>query len=374
MEIERKTSATFSLTSRRRLSGGDKEVFEITLTADGPISYEPGDWLAMTPVNCGEEVRRLLRQLDASGHEFVQVRGGEVALVEALSSQLSIGEVPPKLAELLISNGAEKNREILKNALHGDFKAFASGLSVCDFLEKFGGRAVPLNAIVSALSPLRPRLYSIASCPFAMANALRLVVTTATYVDRGDKTRSGVASSYLNGRLALGDSLSANIVHTKFRLPADPNGDVIMVGPGAGLAPFIGFLERREWERKTKNSSGRNWLFFGDRHRATDFLFEDRLTKWMREGLLTRLDLAFSRDQERKVYVQDRIRENGEEVNRWIGNGAKFYICGDGKRMAVDVEAALAAVFVNCGEMDESAAVKMVTAMKRDGRLQRDVY
>ncbi|MDR2667765.1 MAG: hypothetical protein LBB38_01855 [Puniceicoccales bacterium] len=375
MEILKKGYGAFRLASRRRLSGGGgKEICEIILEADGQLAYEPGDWLAVAPQNCREDVSRLLAVLAAPREMVVKLREGEMAIGQALSECFTIGEVPRQLAELIATRCEGEKAKILGEAIDGDFNAFASGLSVCEFLETFAVKDLPIPDVLASLRPLQPRLYSIASCPFSIANGLRLIVTTATHLGRDGKLRFGVASSHVNRRLSVGDVLRAKVVSTKFRLPADPNVDVLMVGPGAGLAPFIGFLERREWERKEKNSHGRNWLFFGDRHRATDFIEENRLMAWLESGLLARLDLAFSRDQEKKIYVQDRIRENGEEFHRWLADGAHFYICGDGKRMAVDVEAAVLETFTRFGNLPHEAALEKIGEMKRSRRFQRDVY
>jgi sulfite reductase (NADPH) flavoprotein alpha-component len=210
------------------------------------------------------------------------------------------------------------------------------------------------------LRKLQPRLYSIASSLKAHPEEVHLTIGVVKYELDGVQHK-GVASTFLSERLEMG-SKTGVFVHkaNHFRLPKDPNVPIIMVGPGTGIAPFRAFLE----EREATNATGKNWLFFGDQKRANDFLYKDQVKEWIKSGLLTRFDAAFSRDQEAKIYVQDKMRESADELRRWIENGAHFYVCGDAKRMAKDVDAALR----------EIAGDPAVDAMKKDGRYARDVY
>jgi sulfite reductase (NADPH) flavoprotein alpha-component len=363
------------LSERRRLSKGEgKEVCELLLEADESIPYQCGDWLAVLAGNPSREVERLLGLFRADGEELVTVRGEKISLRQAFSERLSIGQVPRSLAEALLPYCIEEKRKVLELNLVGDFATSVGGLSVADFLEIFMGKNVSPTPVLPALKPLQPRLYSIASSPLLRPNGLRLVVTTSTYVASNGELRCGISSSYLNRRLAIGERLRCYPIRTHFRLPENSMADVIMVGPGAGIAPFVGFLEQRWAERDGGKTIGRNWLFFGDRHRATDFIFEEELADYQRSGILNRLDLAFSRDQDQKFYVQDRIRERGEELSRWLTAGAHFYVCGDGKRMAKDVEVALTEILMCHGGKIGPAAEETVAAMKRDRRYQLDVY
>ncbi len=185
------------------------------------------------------------------------------------------------------------------------------------------------------------------------------------------RSRVGVASTFLSDRVELNkDAMPVFVSDSHFGVPEDKAKDIIMVGPGTGVAPFRAFLQ----ERIATNATGRNWLFFGDQHRATDYLYEEEWTQWQAEGKLARADLAFSRDQILKVYVQDRMRENAAELWAWIKNGAHFYVCGDAKRMAKDVDVALHDVIGQQGGMDPAAAIAYVKEMKKDKRYQRDVY
>jgi sulfite reductase (NADPH) flavoprotein alpha-component len=375
MSAPTRTTIAVRLAARQRLSRGEgKEVCELLLEADQPIAYESGDWLAVAPKNGRIEVKRLQWMMGASGYETISLRGSEVPLRVALAEQVDMGVVPRALGELILGKCGGEKRRALEGGLAGDFAAFCAGWSVGDFLEHFSGEIFPCQEIVPALRPLQPRLYSIASSPAVHRRAVRLVVATATHVARGGELRYGVSSSYLNRQLAVGDSLRCYPVRTRFRLPEERQRDIIMVGPGAGIAPFIGFLEQREADGREGKAVGRSWLFFGDRHRNEDFIFEERLNSYLKNGQLNGLDLAFSRDQEQKIYVQDRMRERGEELFRWLSGGAHFYVCGDGKRMAKDVEAVLVELFMRYGGHGAEAAAERVAAMGRERRYQRDVY
>jgi sulfite reductase (NADPH) flavoprotein alpha-component len=374
MEYSAKNPLIARLGARRRLSLGEgKEVCEILLQADEKIPYGCGDWLAVQPRNADGEVQCLLELLRANGEELVRVGGGEkVSLRQALSELFSIGEAPKSLAKALLPSYGGEAGQPSADGVFGDFETSVAGLSVADFLRLH--RTEDISLVLSALKPLRPRLYSIASSPLVCPNGLRLVVATAAYVTPNGETRYGVSSSYLNRQLTIGDPLRCYPVHTRFKLPEDTRTDIVMVGPGVGIAPFVGFLEQRQAERKSGKVVGRNWLFFGDRHRRADFILENELTAYLRDGTLSHLDLAFSRDQDQKIYVQDRIRERGEELGHWLAAGAHFYVCGDGKRMAKDVEAALAEVLVKyCGQSGPLVR-ETIGAMERDRRYQRDVY
>ncbi|MDR1436323.1 MAG: hypothetical protein LBI39_03915 [Puniceicoccales bacterium] len=376
VDSAKKFHGHFFLKSREKLSRGEgKEVCEIILGATEPITYEPGDWLAVLPENDGDEIAKIAAAMGAKTDEQVLLHGEKISFGEALRFHLSIGDVSKDLCKLVAELGSNGDLKSAVESADVEFLATASAMGILEFLEKFSaGAELPAQDFSAALRPIRPRLYSIASCRECVGNAVRLLVATAQFVDGLGRQRFGVASSYLNRRLEVGKSLRANVITTKFRLPEDPSADVIMVGPGAGLAPFIGFLEKRELQRKSNKSVGRNWLFFGDRNIATDFIGEKRLLAWLESGLLTRLDLAFSRDQENKIYVQDRIRENGEKLLRWLNGGANFYICGDGKRMAKDVEAAIRELFIRHGNMDGAKAAERISAMARSRAYQRDVY
>jgi sulfite reductase (NADPH) flavoprotein alpha-component len=217
---------------------------------------------------------------------------------------------------------------------------------------------------------LMPRLYSISSSPAKYPEEIHLTVAVVRYETNG-RTREGVCSTYLADRARLNQpDLPVFVANSHFGLPADDNIPVIMVGPGTGVAPFRSFV----MDRATRGAKGPNWLFFGDQRRSADFLYESEWNEWQKSGVLTRLDLAFSRDQEQKIYVQDRMRENGAELWKWISAGAYFYVCGDAKRMAKDVDAALHEIIAQHGGMTPEAAIEFVKQLKKAERYQRDVY
>lgn len=220
------------------------------------------------------------------------------------------------------------------------------------------------------LRRLVPRLYSIASSPAMHPEQVHLTVAPVRYESNG-RRRHGVCSTFLADRVARWTvPVLVFVTRSHFRLPEDPARDIIMVGPGTGVAPFRAFTQ----ERAAMNAPGRNWLFFGDQHEKTDYLYGDEWRQWLAEGRLTRIDLAFSRDQARKVYVQDRMREAAAELWRWIEGGAYFYVCGDAHRMAKDVDGALHEIIAQQGGRDAATAAAYVQQMKKERRYQRDVY
>jgi sulfite reductase (NADPH) flavoprotein alpha-component len=224
--------------------------------------------------------------------------------------------------------------------------------------------------VIELMRKLMPRLYSISSAPSKYPQEIYLTVAVVRYETNG-RPREGVCSSYLADRARMNEAdLPVFVADSHFGLPADDNIPVIMVGPGTGVAPFRSFV----MDRATRGAKGPNWLFFGDQRKDHDFLYADEWAEYQKSGVLTRLDTAFSRDQAAKVYVQDRMRENAAELWKWIQQGAYFYVCGDAKRMAKDVDAALHAIVAEQGGMTPEAAVDWVKQFKKDGRYQRDVY
>jgi len=237
-------------------------------------------------------------------------------------------------------------------------------------LQKFPTVRPHPEASVDALETMQPRLYSIASSPKAEPGRISLTVDAVRYVV-GKRRRLGAASTFLADRVVAGEPIKTYIQKThNFGLPADPAKPVIMVGPGTGVAPFRAFLQ----ERQATEASGRNWLFFGHQRQATDFLYRDELNAMKASGVLTRLSLAWSREAQEKYYVQDRMREVGSELWRWIADGAHFYVCGDAKRMAKDVEAALVEIVATHGVRSTDEAVAFIGSLKKAGRYQADVY
>jgi sulfite reductase (NADPH) flavoprotein alpha-component len=379
MALGKNAAVLGRLIGRERLSGADsdKEICSLTISAEDDFAYEAGDWLAVIPQNDGGDVYALLQELGGNAAEAVPVRGSaeKLPLSEALKNFCTITQVPANLAAFFAER--ERNsqkKESLLSGLAGDAASFLCGHDLRSFLRHFVTDIPPLLEWVPLLKPLQPRMYSIASSPHVDKKIVKLLVTTATHADAAGNMRCGLASSYLNRRLRIGDFLRCYTVRSRFRLPEDPQTDVIMVGPGAGLAPFMGFLEERLWQRTAGMGAGRNWLFFGDRHRKSDFIFREKLMAYERNSLLTRLDLAFSRDQEKKIYVQDRILECGEELWNWLDGGAYFYICGNAKRMAKDVEEAAITALVCSRGVEREAAASQLKELQRTRRYQQDVY
>ncbi len=246
----------------------------------------------------------------------------------------------------------------------------AAALDVLAALRKFEGARPDPEAFLEALDPLAPRLYSISSSPKANPGRVTLTVDAVRY-PIGPRDRLGVASTFLGERIAPGELVKAYVQEAHgFRLPDNPETPIVMIGPGAGVAPFRAFLQ----ERQALGARGPNWLFFGHQHRERDFFYEDEFVAMRKAGCLARLSLAWSRDGDQKFYVQDRMRELGPELWRWLAEGAHVYVCGDAKRMAKDVERALVDIAASCGARSAEGAVSFVAGLKKAGRYQADVY
>jgi sulfite reductase (NADPH) flavoprotein alpha-component len=359
-------------------AGSAKETrhFVIGMAGSG-LHYSAGDSLGVFPANRPEEVAAILRALHASGDEPVMLPKASAAMPirDALTSKLALAGPTRRIVETLASKAtdpAEKAK--LDGMLTPESKDFLAGWlderEFVDLLDEFPSARLQPQELVDHLRKLMPRLYSIASSPRVHPNEIHLTVAVTRYETNG-RDRVGVCTTFLADRVAVGTTVTPVFVsHSHFRPPDDGSRDVIMVGPGTGIAPFRAFLQ----DRAASGAKGRNWLFFGDQKRATDFLYEEDWTRWTAEGILTRLDTAFSRDQLDKIYVQDRMRENAAELWAWIKGGANFYVCGDAKRMAKDVDVALHDVIAGQGNMTPVAAADYVKLMKKEKRYQRDVY
>jgi sulfite reductase (NADPH) flavoprotein alpha-component len=266
--------------------------------------------------------------------------------------------------------GGERRQKAKALADGGDPDGDAATLDVLAAIQKFAGVRPDPEAFIEALDPLQPRLYSIASSPKVDANRMALCVDTVRYAIKGRK-RLGVASTFLAERIKPGDRLKVYVQRAHaFGLPADPSVPVIMIGPGTGIAPFRAFLH----ERMATKAPGRNWLFFGHQRSDCDFFYEDELAGMKAARVLRRLTLAWSRDSEQKIYVQDRMREVGRDLWAWLAEGAHVYVCGDAKRMAKDVERALVDVVAAHGVRSTDEAIAFVADLKKRGRYQQDVY
>ncbi|TPH16138.1 assimilatory sulfite reductase (NADPH) flavoprotein subunit [Litorilituus lipolyticus] len=366
-------SAEFSLSQKitGRDSAKDVRHIEIDLGESG-LTYQAGDALGVWFENDPQLVTELLAAMNFTGEEQVtlQLSGEEksFSLQEALTDQLEITQTAPAFIEYwaslsndkaLLAVAADKNtaREYAANHQIIDVVSAAKAeLSAQDF--------------VDSLRKITPRLYSIASAQAEVEEEVHLTVGLVEY-DKNGQQRTGGASGYLANRLEEGQAVKVFVEHNdNFRLPANGETPVIMIGPGTGVAPFRAFMQQRDADEAT----GDNWMFFGDQTFTQDFLYQVEWQGYLKSGLLTRLDLAFSRDQAEKIYVQDRLRENAKELFAWLERGAHVYICGDMSRMAKDVEAALLAIIAEQGSLSEEQAKDYLKDLRNAKRYQKDVY
>jgi sulfite reductase (NADPH) flavoprotein alpha-component len=361
-------AATFQ--SRRLLNkpGSEKETWHIEFDLSGcGLDYVVGDSFGIFAKNEIGHVDQIIALLGAS--HTTKVNGK--TLREALIEDVSLSPAPDKLFELIsfITGGAQ--REKARALAQGeDPDGDAATLDVMAALQKFSGVRPHPEAFVEALEPLQPRLYSISSSHLATPGKLSLTVDCVRYVI-GKRKRLGLASTFLAERINPGDEVKVYVQKAHgFALPQDSKIPIIMVGPGTGVAPFRAFL----LDRRATGATGKNWLFFGHQRSATDFFYSDELNGMKTAGLLTRLSLAWSRDGDKKFYVQDRMREVGRELWTWLAEGAHIYVCGDAKRMAKDVERALVDIVAQFGARSTDEAVSFVTELKKNGRFQQDVY
>jgi sulfite reductase (NADPH) flavoprotein alpha-component len=351
--------------------GSIKETRHIEIDlADSGLTYEPGDALGVYPKNNPVYVEELLAALKMDGSEQVTVAKQTLPLREAFTEKLDI----TALSRLLVDKyadltGNEDLKVLLDDDHKDDLKDYMWGRQLVDLVEDSPPEGVSAEAFAKILRKMPGRLYSIASSLKAHENQVHLLVAAVRYHSH-DRDREGVCSTFLAGRLQPDEKLPIYVQQNKnFRPPAD-DARMIMVGPGTGVAPFRAFLE----ERRADGATGKNWLFFGDQHRACDYLYGDEWEAMHKDGFLTRLDLAFSRDQEHKIYVQHRITENGKELYAWLEEGAYFYVCGDAEYMAKDVHKALLGLIAQEGGKTEEQAEEYLQTMQAQKRYQRDVY
>jgi len=361
-----------ALITNKRLSGEqsakDIRHFEFDLSDSG-LKYEAGDALGVIPVNEPSLVSLLLTQLNADYE--TPVPGFDRSLGDLLTYQFEISEPSRKLIEWVGQNTT--NQELRHVLQHDDKDALGVwlwGKDTLDLLQLELTRTLAVPEFVALLRPLQHRAYSISSSSKAHPDQVHLTVASVRY-HSGGRNRGGVCSTYLAERLRRGEKPAIFISPNKsFRVPANNSAPLIMVGPGTGIAPFRAFLQ----ERQATGAQGKNWLFFGDQHQEHDFIYQDELLAWRDNGLLTRLDLAFSRDQEKKIYVQSRMLEQGAELYAWLQEGAYFYVCGDASRMAKDVDNALYEVVRQFGGLSTERAADYVDQLKKEKRYLRDVY
>ncbi|HGF9762701.1 TPA: NADPH-dependent assimilatory sulfite reductase flavoprotein subunit [Klebsiella michiganensis] len=362
---------TATLAVNQKITGRDSEKdvrhIEIDL-GDSGLRYQPGDALGVWYQNDPALVKELVELLWLTGEEPVTVDGKTLPLAEALEWHFELTVNTGNIVE----NYATLTRSESLLPLVGDkaqLQHYAATTPIVDMV-RFSPAQLDAQALVDLLRPLTPRLYSIASSQAEVESEVHVTVGVVRYDIEG-RARAGGASSFLADRVEEDGEVRIFIEHNdNFRLPANPQTPVIMIGPGTGIAPFRAFMQQRAAE----GAEGKNWLFFGNPHFTEDFLYQVEWQSYVKEGVLSRIDLAWSRDQQQKVYVQDNLREQGAELWRWINDGAHIYVCGDANRMAKDVEQTLLEVIAEYGAMDAEAADEFLSELRVERRYQRDVY
>jgi sulfite reductase (NADPH) flavoprotein alpha-component len=357
-------------------TGSEKDTrhHEISLEGSG-LSYQPGDALGLVPANCHLLVEELIAALRATGDEPVPGKDGTPKpLRDALLKDYAITFAEKKFVEAAAAKGVSELAEMLKPENADQLKVFLTarnaGHDYVDILRKYPQLSFAPEEFVKLLRKMAPRLYSIASSLTAHPDSVHLTVATVRW-EAHCRERKGVASTFLADRWS-GESRAGVFMQNQqkhFGMPASDDTPMIMVGPGTGVAPFRAFLE----ERSARGAKGKNWLFFGEQRRAQDFLYEEQFAGFVKAGIL-RLDTAFSRDQEKKIYVQDRMRENEKEIWAWLDAGAEFFVCGDKLRMATDVDNELKRIVEVQGGKTPEQATEYVDTMRKTKRYKRDVY
>jgi sulfite reductase (NADPH) flavoprotein alpha-component len=359
----------------QRLSSADSEKdtrhFEIDLT-DWGLSFEPGDSVAVYPTNDPALVDEIIHALGAKGDEPVTAAKTMKPLREALLRDFSITQPTPRFLKAIVerASAAPMLKELLHPDRKHDLENYLWGAEVLDFiLDHPSAKFTPVE-FVALLTKLQPRLYSVASSLKVFPDSVHLIVDVVQYESRG-RVRKGVCSTFLAERA---DKVSVPVYPASakhFHMPEDQSVPLIMIGPGTGIAPFRAFLQ----ERQARGAKGKNWLFFGAQREKCDYAYKEDWEKFTRDGLLTKLDCAWSRDQAHKIYVQNKLLENAAEIWKWIdGDGAQFFVCGDARRMAKDVDAALRKIVQEQGGMSVENANAYVEKLKTDKRYKRDVY
>ena len=358
------------LVDNQRLNApeSEREIRQFTFDLAGSgLRYQAGDALGVWPLNDSRQVAEMIATLGMDSQANVMVaEHGEMTLTDALTRHYDITRITPAMLAFIQARARSETLDTLLSAgREAELKQWQWGRQIIDLLHLFPIQ-VDISEWLAVLRPMQPRLYSISSGPTASPEQVALTVSTVRYGE--NKEKGGVCSVWLADRAESAAIFIQSSAH--FHLPADPQTPIIMVGAGTGIAPFRGFLQ----EREATAAPGRSWLFFGEQYRATDFYYRDELEEWQKNGVLTRLDTAFSRDGAEKIYVQQRMLEQGAELWRWLRDGAFFYICGDASRMAKDVDLALKQVVQTHGNMTADEASRWVETMAKEKRYRRDVY
>jgi sulfite reductase (NADPH) flavoprotein alpha-component len=374
VKYSRKNPYTAELLERAMLNGegSAKETIHLEFNLEGSgLTYEAGDALAVIPHNAEDVINDIIATTKLDAEAPVLIKEQDYTLREALTSQLDVTAISLPVLKRYNEIAKDAKLEAMLDPVNkADLQSYLYGREIVDVLHDFPAKEITADALVGIMRKLPPRLYSIASSPKAHPGEVHLTVGVVRY-DAHGRERKGVCSTYLAERIAEGNQAEVFVTPNKhFKVPTDGDAPMIMVGPGTGIAPFRAFVE----ERKEIGAKGKNWLFFGDQHYLTDFLYQTEWQDYLADGILTKLDVAFSRDQKEKVYVQDRMRENSKELYAWLEQGASFYVCGDASRMATDVDVALHDIVEQEGGLSKDDAAAYVKKLKSDKRYLRDVY
>jgi len=350
--------------------GSIKETHHVELSLEGSgLTYEPGDALGIYPANAPDVVDDLLQALHFNGEELVNVDGKDITIHDLLFRHYEVTTITRPVMQKYALLAKNKNLDQLLNDNHKkELNDYLYGREIVDLITDFPSENLSPQAFVECLRKLPPRLYSIASSLKQHPGEVHLTVAAVRYQSHG-RNRKGVGSTFLADRIGEETTIPVYIDrNNNFKLPADPSTPIIMIGPGTGIAPFRAFVE----EREAIGASGKNWLFFGDQHFETDFLYQTEWLRYLKNGVLTRMNVAFSRDQTQKVYVQHLMAEHGKELYAWLQEGAYLYVCGDEKRMARDVHEALLKIVASERKMNHEE--EYIANLQKEKRYQRDVY
>lgn len=370
-EYTKKAPYTATLGDQIKITGRDsvKDIRHVEISLeDSGIQYIPGDALGLWFTNDPAMVDEIVELLGLDGDDKVNLSGDSYSLKAALVEKLELTQSYPNFVKAYGESSKDEKLKALI-ATPADLRDYLADRQIIDVIRDFPTK-VEAQQLVDALRPISPRLYSIASSQAEVEDEVHLTVAVVEYDAFGHKHLGG-ASGFLAERLEEGQEVKVYIENNdNFRLPADPNTPVIMVGPGTGIAPFRAFMQ----ERDAQEAEGKNWLFFGNPSFTQDFLYQVEWQRFVKDGVLDKISLAFSRDQEHKIYVQHRILEQGAEVYQWLEDGAHFYVCGDANQMAKDVHDALISIVEKHGNKSRTEAEQYITDLRRAKRYQKDVY
>ncbi len=365
--------ATIKRVVKLNAEGSEKDTRHVEISLQGSgMEYKVGDALGVVPQNCPDEVDALINVLNLDGSAAVTIpKEGSMPLREALIHKLDVSKPTKSLMQWLHDKtGSEWVEELLQAENKEKYNEYIWGKEILDVLNELPTVDTTAEEWIEQLKPLQPRLYSISSSPNAHPEEVHITVGVVKYETEG-RLHHGVCSGFLARLVEEGSTVPVYISPSKnFGLPEDHEKPIIMVGPGTGIAPFRAFLE----ERRMSGNPGKNWLFFGNPHQDSDFLYREEIERMMNEGVLTKMDTAFSRDQDQKLYVQNRMVERAREIYEWLEEGGYFYVCGDAKRMAKDVHEALHTIAQTAGGMSEEEAADYIQRLQAEKRYQRDVY